>query len=56
MLTTIKNLKELIEEMKLKMDLNECYNYSFDIASLFELYYIEPTLKTHVKYKQSYNN
>jgi peptidoglycan hydrolase CwlO-like protein len=56
MLTTIKNLKESTEGMKLKTDLNECYNHSFDIASLFALYYIEPTLKTHVKYKQSNNN
>ena len=51
----IHDLQMSNEHLKTRMDLAECYNYSFDLICLFIFYYIKPLLKTIDVYKQNYN-
>jgi hypothetical protein len=53
---SIDQLKESNETLKTRMDLGECFNYSFDLTNLFIYYYIAPHLKTMGGYKVKFNN
>ena len=53
---SINELKESNEALKTRMDLVECFNYSFDLAQLFISYYVEPHLKAMDAYKVKYKN
>ncbi len=56
-------LKKKIAEVQLgnnnlkdRMDLSECFNYSFDLSHLFVYYYVEPHLEKLDQYKNDYYN
>ncbi|CAF3424301.1 unnamed protein product [Rotaria socialis] len=44
------------QSLKIRMDISECYNYSFDLVKLFVFYYIEPLLKNMNAYKPQYKD